>query len=272
MTCCAWVSADMRCAIIIPARFGSSRFAGKPLASIRGAGGEARSLIARTIEAGRAAAATHDLLVATDDQRIADSAEAAGARAVLTPSDCRNGTERCASVVNAGATDAEIIVNLQGDAPLTPPTAIAALIKLLQDCPDVAVASPMIRCCAQTAARLVRDEAQERVGGTTVVTNQRRDALYFSKKVIPYGGDTPECPINLHLGVYAYRAEALRRYATAAPSPLELAEGLEQLRFLDLGIPIRMVEIEEPAGGLWEVNNPEDIVIVERALSVRGIV
>lgn len=261
----------MRVSIVIPARFESTRFPGKPLASLKGAKGSDRLLIERTIDAALAVDTACDVVVATDDTRIADVARAVGVRVTISSISCLNGTERCAAAIEDGEVDAEIIVNLQGDAPLTPPSAISALISEMTTDPTVTVATAMIRCGPATIDRLRADEIVGRVGGTTVVTDGAGDALYFSKRLLPHGGGNEECPFFLHLGLYAYRRRALLHYAAVPPSPLERAEGLEQLRFLDERIPIRMVEISEPAGGLWEVNNPGDLPIVEQALALRGI-
>ncbi|RIA46288.1 3-deoxy-manno-octulosonate cytidylyltransferase (CMP-KDO synthetase) [Hephaestia caeni] len=261
----------MQAAIIIPARFESTRFPGKPLARIKGATAIERPLISRTVDVARAVGAQCGVLVATDDPRIAEIASAAGVQTAIISEMCLNGTERCAAAVREVALDAEIIVNLQGDAPLTPPYAVARLIAEMAADPAVMVATPMVRCAPETVARLRADEAAGRVGATTVVADGAGDALYFSKRILPHGGGGAECPIFLHLGLYAYRRRALEHYAAVDPTPLEQAEGLEQLRFLDEGIRVRMVEIEEPAGGLWEINNPWDIPYVEHALGLRGI-
>ncbi|CAM8663514.1 3-deoxy-manno-octulosonate cytidylyltransferase [Sphingobium cupriresistens] len=271
MICSVSRSVDMRVTIVIPARYESSRFPGKPFAQLKGASGTERSLLERTVNAALAVCPTIEVVVATDDTRIADAARSAGARSTITSSLCLNGTERCAAAIEDGAVDADVIVNLQGDAPLTPPSAIAALISEMSTDPTVMVATAMTRCGPDTVTRLRADEAAGRIGGTTVVTDGAGDALYFSKRLLPYGGGSVECPIFLHLGLYAYRRRALLHYAALPPAPLEAAEGLEQLRFLDERIPMRMVEISEPAGGLWEVNNPGDIYIVEQALALRGI-
>ncbi|MDF0490365.1 3-deoxy-manno-octulosonate cytidylyltransferase [Sphingomonas sp. H39-1-10] len=258
--------------IIVPARLDSSRFPGKPLAPLRGADGTPKSLVQRSWEAARAVAPAVPVVIATDDEGIADAAAAFGATAVLTSPGCRNGTERCWEAVQAAGIDADIIVNLQGDAPLTPPLAVEALIDTLRADPRLAVATPMIRCPALMLDRLLCDARSGRVGGTTVVFDRLMNALYFSKRVIPYVPErTADAPVHLHIGLYAYRRDVLGHYAELPPSPLELVEGLEQLRFLDAGIPMRMVEVADPPGGLWEVNNPEDIVTVETALAARRI-
>lgn len=260
-------------AIIVPARFGSTRFPGKPLAPLRGADGVAKSLVERTWNVARGVGGVDEIWVATDDHRIADEARRIGARVAMTSSDCRNGTERCWDAVRSAGIDADIIVNLQGDAPLTPPLAIEALIDIMIGDPSIAVATPMIRCSPLQLDRLMADARSESVGGTTVVCNRADNALYFSKRVIPFVPcRAAEAPVHMHLGVYGYRRQALADYADQKPSPLELVEGLEQLRFLHAGITIRMVEVCDPPGGLWEVNNPADIVMVEMALAERHLV
>lgn len=263
----------MQTAIIVPARFGSTRFPGKPLVPLRGAEGGSKSLIERSWEAARAVGGAHDVWIATDDERIAEEARRFGAQVVRTPSDCRNGTERCLSAIREAGIEADIIVNLQGDSPLVPPLAVELLVDTLVSEPGVSVATPMIRCTPLQIDRLTAEMRQGRAGGTTVVFDRAHDALYFSKRVVPFVPERcQDVPVYLHVGVYAYTREALEHYARNTPSPLELAEGLEQLRFLDHGIPIRMVEIPYPPGGLWEVNNPSDIVIVEAALAERHLI
>lgn len=261
-----------RYAIIIPARFGSTRFPGKPLVPLRGAHGAAKSLIQRSWDAACRAAPSNHVWVATDEPRIADAARKFGAQVVLTSSDCRNGTERCWEAVVEAGIDAEVIINLQGDAPLTPPLAVEALVDTMLESPGLQVATPMIRCSTVMADRLVSDDRAGRVGGTTVVFDAGMNALYFSKRVIPRVPERMvQPPVHLHIGLYGYRRDALETYAGLDPSPLEEVEGLEQLRFLHAGIPVRMIEVGDPPGGIWEVNNPEDIVNVEAALAERHI-
>ncbi|WP_213979237.1 3-deoxy-manno-octulosonate cytidylyltransferase [Sphingomonas sp. dw_22] len=262
-----------RVAIVIPARFASSRFPGKPLTPLRGANGAAKSLIHRSWEAARLVGGVAEIWIATDDLRIADEARRVGAQVVVTPHDCRNGTERCWAAVREAGIDADIIVNLQGDSPLTPPLAIELMIDTLRSEPHLHVVTPMILCTPLQLDRLTADARNGRVGGTTVVFDGAADALYFSKRVLPYLPErTYDVPVYFHLGVYAYRREALEMYAEARPSTLEVVEGLEQLRFLHQGVPIRMVEIPDPPGGMWEINHPSDIVLVEAALAERHLV
>lgn len=259
--------------IVIPARHGSTRFPGKPLAPLRGVTGIAKSLLQRSWEAASSIQLANNVVIATDDPRIADIAAGFGAEATLTSTACRNGTERCLEALVTAGLSGQIVVNFQGDAPLTPPLAVEALIEAMLEDPNIDAASPMIRCSPLQLDRLLADARAGQVGGTTVVCDAASDALYFSKRVIPYVPErSANPPVFLHMGLYAYRRPSLERYGTLEPSALELAEGLEQLRFLDAGIPIRMIEVADPPGGLWEVNNPADIVPVEAALAARRIV
>ncbi|WP_295633432.1 3-deoxy-manno-octulosonate cytidylyltransferase [Novosphingobium sp.] len=269
----------MRFAIIIPARFASTRYPGKPLAMLCGVNGAEKPLVQRSWECAREIAGAAGVWVATDDQRIADVVRGFGGQVVMTSPDCRNGTERCADAVSKlGAKLGEsfdAVVNLQGDAPLTPTHVVGALVEALAADPAAAMTTVAVRCSPTTYAHLVGDQAAGRVGGTTVVTTTDGRALYFSKRVIPYvsplqpGFDADA--VRLHLGLYAYRPEALAAYAQTLPSPLEDLEGLEQLRFLEAGQPVRVVTFDPVGWDCIELNNPEDITAIERVLLQRGI-
>lgn len=262
-----------RAVIVIPARAQSTRFPGKPLTPLRGRDGTAKPLVERSWLAACGVGGADEILVATDDGRIFDRVSAFGAKVVLTSPNCRNGTERCWDAVSQAGIDADIIVNLQGDAPLTPPLAVEALIGTMRGDPSVRVASAMTRCSREQVERLVAQQREGLIGGTTVVVDRAMDALYFSRQLLPHGAwHDPNVPMFLHLGLYGYRREALALYAAAPMPDTERCEGLEQLRFLDMGVPIRMIEVTEPPGGLWEVNNPSDVALVEAALGERGLV
>lgn len=259
--------------LFIPARYASTRYPGKPLAPLTGATGEEKSLIRRSWEAAMAVGGVDSVAVATDDARIARHARDFGAAVAMTPASARNGTERCAAAL--GEDEAEIVVNLQGDAPLTPPWFVEALIAALRAAPDRAVATPVLLCDAKALAGFQADRAAGRVGGTTAVIDRAHDAIYFSKEVLPYTPrDWPaEAPPEVwhHVGVYAYRPAALRAYASWPEGRLEAREGLEQLRFLENGAPVRCVPVEARGAEFWELNNPEDRPRVEAALAARGI-
>lgn len=261
-------------AVLIPARFASTRFPGKPLVKLRGASGVAKSLIQRSWECASEIEGSSGVWVATDDERIAQEVEGFGGRVVMTSPDCANGTERCADAVSQLDCKAEFIVNLQGDAPLTPDWLVPGLVEALQDDPSLAMATPALRCSSSTLDHLQQDEAAGRVGGTTVVFNRYGRALYFSKRILPYlpaQGDTGVASVYLHLGLYAYRRRALQDYIAAHPSLLEQVEGLEQLRFLDLGLPVAAVVSEPPGWDPIELNNPTDVPVIERLLADRGL-
>ena len=224
--------------LVIPARYASARYPGKPLVELTGATGEARSLIRRSWEAAMAVAGVDRVVVATDDDRIADAARGFGAEVAMTSSACRNGTERCAEVARA-LPGYDIVVNLQGDAPLTPPWFVSALIEAMQADPSRMIATPVLRCDAAALAGFLEDRRHGRVGATTAVFDRSGRALYFSKEVIPYTGRPlgpgEAIPVFHHVGVYAYRPAALAAYPDWPIGPLETWEGLEQLRFMETG-------------------------------------
>lgn len=264
----------MNAIILIPARYQSSRYPGKPLVPLRGANGSAKPLIQRSVEAARRVRGISNVFVTTDDERIADACAAQGVGVIMTSPDCRNGTERCAEAL-ASLHQPDLVINFQGDALLTPPGFVEALIGRMQDEPSALVATPAMRLRSTEVRLLQAEEAAGRVGGTAVVTDARGRALYFSKRLIPYLPSQALAekmsPVRLHVGVYAYRPAALEQYVATPPSELEMLEGLEQLRFLAAGIPIAVSEVETPGFALRELNNPEDVGPIEQALSEAGL-
>ncbi|PSL18017.1 3-deoxy-manno-octulosonate cytidylyltransferase [Shimia abyssi] len=260
--------------IVIPARYESSRYPGKPLAVLRGASGEAKSLIERSWNAAIAVNGIDKVVVATDDVRIKDAAEAFGAEVVMTSSKCRNGTERCAEAHDNLGGGYDIVVNLQGDAPLTPAWFVEDLVKGLQADPTAEVATPVLRCDGRALNGFLEDRMAGRVGGTTAVFTRDHHALYFSKEVVPFTSevyaDEAETPVFHHVGVYAYRPSALGAYPLWPAGPLEQLEGLEQLRFMEHGRPVLCVEVEARARQFWELNNPEDVPKLEAMMAEMG--
>lgn len=265
-----------KAAIIIPARYASSRFPGKPLALLKGPDGTKRPALSYTWEAGSAAArklgSDTICIIATDDTRIASFARDEGMTVVLTPDSCRNGTERCAAALDAITESVDLVINLQGDAPLTPAPIVAAVAEQLAREPSLAMATAAVPASPEVFAHLQADAAAGRVGGTTVVCTRQGRALYFSKSLIPHVpcGTVPLTNMLLHLGLYAYRPEALRAYAALDPAPLELQEGLEQLRFLDAGLPVGVAICDPPAWEMIELNNPGDVPLIEAGLARRA--
>ncbi|MEM1075219.1 MAG: manno-octulosonate cytidylyltransferase [Pseudomonadota bacterium] len=262
--------------IAIPARYASTRYPGKPLVELRGATGEVRSLIERSWQAALDVCGVARVVVATDDERIRAAAEGFGADVVMTSSACVNGTERCAETHDLLGGGYDIIVNLQGDAPLTPAWFIEDLIAALRAAPDADIATPVLRCDGATLNGFLEDRKAGRVGGTTAVFDHRQHALFFSKEVIPYTADTYETsedtPVFHHVGVYAYRPGALSSYRDWSVGPLETLEGLEQLRFLENGRSILCVEVDAKGREFWELNNPSDVPKLEKMMQNMAIV
>jgi 3-deoxy-manno-octulosonate cytidylyltransferase (CMP-KDO synthetase) len=264
----------MNAVILIPARYASSRYPGKPLAMLRGASGTTKPLIQRSVEAARRVKGVSGVFVVTDDERIAEACAPAGVGVIMTSPECRNGTERCAEAL-AQLHDPDLVINFQGDALLTPPSFVEALIARMQSDPAARVATPAMRLRSAEVRALQAEEAAGRVGGTSVVTGSDGRALYFSKRLIPHLPegelDREMSPARLHVGIYAYRPQALETYAATPVSELEQLEGLEQLRFLDAGVPVHVVDVETPPFELRELNNPEDVAPIEEALAAAGL-
>jgi len=264
----------MNTVILIPARYASSRYPGKPLVALKGSTGMAKPLIQRSVEAARRVPGVSGVFVVTDDDRIAEACAPARVGVIMTSPECRNGTERCAEAL-AQLHEPDLVINFQGDALLTPPSFVEALIAQMASDAEALVATPAMRLRSQELDALRREEEAGRVGGTTVVTNGRGYALYFSKRLIPHlpkwAADADPTPMKLHVGVYAYRPRALELYRDAPQSELEILEGLEQLRFMDAGVPVAVVEVGTPPFALRELNNPEDVAPIEEALAAAGL-
>jgi len=259
----------MKTVILIPARYASTRYPGKPLAELTLPSGAKKKLIQMSWEAAVAVRGVEEVFVCTDDERIRSACEDFGAKVIMTSESCRNGTERCADALHRADLDADLIVNLQGDAPLTPPWFVEALMEAMIADDSAQVATPVLRCDPLTYSHFIEDRKAGRVGGTTAVFDQHKHALYFSKEVVPYidPGKLPNpIPVFHHVGIYAFRPSALADYIRWTPGKLEELEGLEQLRFLENGAPLACVEVDGRGRVFWELNNPSDIPRIEAAL------
>ena len=261
----------MKAVIIIPARYGSTRYPGKPLVPLRTREGK-KSLIQLSWEAANKVSGISEIYVATDDKRIEEHAVAFGAKVIRTSSKCKNGTERCAEAVSNVRLEAEIIVNFQGDAPLTPSWFVEEIIASLKADKSTDVATPVLRLDRKSYNLFFEDRKSDRVGGTTVVFDKDMHALYFSKELIPFfeiskiEQDKP-IPCYHHVGVYAYKKNILREYLSWPESKLEKLEGLEQLRFLSENKKVKCVEVSSRGNVFWELNNPEDVQRIEKVIS-----
>jgi 3-deoxy-manno-octulosonate cytidylyltransferase (CMP-KDO synthetase) len=255
----------MSTVIVIPARFGSTRLPGKPLALIAG-----KSLLYRTWCIAKAVQRVDKVYIATDDQRIADHAASFGADVKMTPGECENGTERTLAAIKNDPAD--IILNLQGDAPLTPPWIIQALLDAMQADAHIQLATPAAQITLEQYKKMQDLKSKGIVGGTLVTFDKNYNALYFSKSMIPFlrNTTTENLPIYKHIGLYCYRRTLLEKYVTLAPTPLETIEGLEQLRILENGIPIKVVPVDYRGRTAWSVDSAEDISMVEKILLEEG--
>lgn len=261
----------MKTVIVIPARYASTRFPGKPLHPINGV-----SMLARTVGAARQAGARTGarVLVATDDDRIASHAEEIGVSAVMTDPDLPSGTDRCRAAAELAAPEADFIVNLQGDAPFTPPEHVAALI-------DSAgagdVVTPVIQLTWKALDALREHKKTTPFSGTTCIRGPDGRALWFSKIILPAMRNEAKLrqagelsPVLQHVGLYGYSRSALDQISKLKLSRYEELEGLEQLRFLENGLSVYAVPVAPsllPSAG---IDTPEDAARATRVLQEMG--
>ena len=248
--------------IVIPARYASTRLPGKPLAPIAG-----RAMIERVWRIARAAGCR--TLVATDHEAIAAAVRAFGGEAVMTPPECRNGTERALAAIDALGLAPDVVVNLQGDAPITPPWVIGAMIEAMQ-APGAEIGTPAVRLTGEAARQFIARKKDTPASGTTVVMNRAGEALYFSKAVLPFSRTGAPAEIFRHIGLYAYRLDALRRLIALPETPLEKSEQLEQLRALEHGMRIRVAVVDYRGRSHASVDSPEDVARVEAIIAREG--
>lgn len=255
----------MKTAIVIPARYGSTRFPGKPLAMIGG-----KTMLARVVDVAHAAAAAHkntSVIVTTEDSRIAHHAHEIGAQCIITPAECATGSDRVLAALNQIEKKFDCVINLQGDAPFTPPAAITALITAFEKNPQAEVVTAVHRLSWAALDALREAKKMTPFSGTTAIVDQTGRAVWFSKNIIPAlrGEDdlrraTSVSPVLQHMGLYGYTPGALARFCALPQSRYEVLEGLEQLRFLENGITIHTVEIDPPAGGIHGgIDSPGDL-------------
>lgn len=257
----------MTAIIVIPARYGSTRLPGKPLKMIAG-----KSLLHRTWSIAKAVTHVDEVYIATDDERIKQHAEAFGAQVILTPVDIENGTERVYYAASTLAVKPDIILNLQGDAVLTPPWVIQALLdKMLADS-AIGFATTAMRLTESQYQQMVISKQNGAVGGTTVVWDKQDNALYFSKSLIPFVRKVTDdgLPVFRHIGLYVYRYPVLKQYVALPPTVLEQTEGLEQLRALENGISIKVVQVDYRGRTHWAVDSQADIDHAEWLIDQEG--
>ncbi len=249
---------DLKVLAIIPARYASERFPGKVIASLAG-----KPLVVHTYEQTIRARLVSETVVATDDERVVEAIAPFGVKTVMTRADHSTGTDRIAEV--AEGSDADIIVNVQADEPLVEPSLIDATVRPLLEDPGLPMA---------TARHAIHDPALiADPNCVKVVCDAEGRALYFSRSAIPLLRDAGHDPLTepiywQHIGLYVFRREFLLEYAKMTPTPLERYEKLEQLRVLERGYKIAVVDAEAPCVG---VDTPEDLERAEKALEARSL-
>lgn len=259
--------------IIIPARYASTRFPGKPLAMIAG-----KTLLQRVYEIARTACESMpdvEIYVATDDDRIQQHAVNLGAQVVMTAAECKTGSDRALAACLLLPTQPDIVVNLQGDAPLTPPHFVAAILSKLIADPQCDVATPVAQLTWQALDDLRSSKIQRPFSGTTAIVDENDNALWFSKSIIPALRQEEKLktqsnlsPVFRHVGLYGYRFKALEKFVTLPEGHYEVLEGLEQLRFLENGMNIKAVKVDYGMlPSMSGVDTPEDAKKTEQLLS-----
>ncbi|KAL0320679.1 UNVERIFIED_CONTAM: 3-deoxy-manno-octulosonate cytidylyltransferase, mitochondrial [Sesamum radiatum] len=242
---------------IIPARFASSRFQGKPLVHILG-----KPMIQRTWERAKMATLLDHVVVATDDDKIAAGCKGFGADVVMTSESCRNGTERCNEALQKLGNKYDVVVNIQGDEPLIEPGIIDGIVKALQAAPDAVFS---------TAVTSLKPEDACDPNRVKCVVDNRGYAIYFSRGLIPSnksGKVNPRFPYLLHLGIQSYDAKFLKIYPELPPTPLQMEEDLEQLKVLENGYKMKVIKVDHESHG---VDVPEDVEKIEHYMRQRNL-
>lgn len=263
----------MQALITIPARYGSTRLPGKPLVQIAG-----HTLLSRVVAIARNAARLAgqcDVVVATDDDRIAAHANELGAEVAMTPAELDSGSARAYAAAEQCPVAPDLVINLQGDAPFIPPETVAGLVQALRQ-GDTDVATPVYRLDWNQLDNLRQHKRQVPFSGTCCIRAANGRALWFSKNIIPAiraeekWREQPLSPVWQHMGLYGYRLAALKWFASAETGHYEQLEGLEQLRFLENGRMITTIEVEQPRHGVSGIDSPEDVTAAEDSIARLG--
>jgi 3-deoxy-manno-octulosonate cytidylyltransferase (CMP-KDO synthetase) len=258
--------------IIIPARYASTRLPGKPLIEIAG-----QTILSRVYDIAKKAVVNKsgvEVVVATDDVRIADHCREINASYVMTPSACPTGTDRALAAVEALGQSFDVVVNLQGDAPLTPPDFVTALLEAAEQNSDVDIVTPVTQLTWEQLDELRASKVVTPFSGTTVILDKKDNAIWFSKMILPtirkeekYRAESHLSPVFRHIGLYGYQYKKLQEYVTLPETLYEKLEGLEQLRALENGFKIRCVKVDyngRPA--MTGVDSVEDVARAESLL------
>jgi len=258
----------MKSVIIIPARYSSSRFPGKPLAKINN-----KTMINRVYSIAKSVDNIDEVFVATDNKEIFDHVESFNGKAVLTDESCQNGTERVYQALKNLNLKPEVIINLQGDTPITPPWIIQDLVEYLVRNPNTDMATIAARLTDTRYKEMLKRKTTGDTRETLVVFNKNHDALYFSNAFIPFPRSEKHnmiAPTFKHIGIYGYSYEFLEKFLLLPPSNLEQTESLEQLRALDNGYKIKVIEVDFKGRTPCSVDHPDDIQIAENIINKEG--
>lgn len=268
----------MKSVIVIPARYGSTRLPRKPLQLISG-----KTMLERVIHQARQVTSPSndpiDVIVATDHESIAAKAQEFDVMAVMTSEKCHTGTDRVYEAVGQLSYQPDFIINLQGDAPLTPPSFIQALLQAFQDNPQSEIVTPVTRLSWKELDTLRENKKTTPFSGTTAIVDSHAHARWFSKQIIPalrneadLRAQSTISPVYGHVGLYGYSSDTLKRFVSLPPSPYEQLEGLEQLRALENGINITAVTVSyDGLPRMSGVDSPEDVIRIERLIADYGL-
>ena len=253
--------------IIIPARYPSSRFPGKPLVMVRG-----KSMLERVWRIANQVHGIDRVIIATDDSRIQDAAAGFGAEVVMTPENLLNGTERVHFAASRLEQRPDVVINFQGDAVITPPWILDDLVKTIDQTKDFEMATPVVKLSPREVIECVEAKNGGELAGVLTVFDKEHNALYFSRSLIPRhrDGRVEDWPLFRHIGIYAYSFETLERYIQLPASTLEEVEQLEQLRALENGIKIKIALTDYRGRTPGSIDTPEDLVKVEKILDSEG--
>ena len=264
----------MKTLIVVPARYASTRFPQKPLHLIAG-----RSLLSRTAEIARRCAEQRSdvsYVIATDHEAIEAHAHEIGAPVTMTDPDLPSGTDRALAAANQVAPDANFIVNLQGDAPFTPPAYVSAIIEAGRNTQLDAV-TPIVQMSWEDLDEMRVRKQETPFSGTSCIVNAQDEALWFSKNILPairkedqLRATEPLSPIWRHIGLYGYKRSALEAFVALPEGHYERLEGLEQLRFLENGFRMRAVKVPAFPSAMWGIDTPQDAAHAESLIAKHG--
>lgn len=275
----------MKTAIIIPARYGSTRFPGKPLTMIGG-----QTMLSRVVTLARNAIENVNteitLAVATEDERIFNHAKELGVHAVMTSDACKTGSDRVLEAIHKLTQEKnsryDFVIGLQGDAPFTPPEAIEKMIEAYQNDNTIEVVTPVINLRWSELDNLQEQKKVTPFSGTTAIINAAGQALWFSKNILPAirkeeqyraNESTSEfSPVHQHIGLYGYAVKTLEKFVSLDEGHYEKLEGLEQLRLLENGITIQTIKLNVPLGlAQAGIDSPEDVKRAEEILKLHNL-